>query len=59
MADMDTHRPVTTRHMTGALRPAQVTPYCPRCNVPWPCPTGASSPAPGVNDQEENHDATP
>lgn len=41
-ADMSEHRAVSTRQMPGALRPAQVTPYCPRCNVPWPCPTGAA-----------------
>lgn len=32
------HVRVVTRHLPGALAPAQVTPYCGRCNVAWPCP---------------------
>lgn len=47
-ADMTEHRRVDTRQLPGALQPAQVTPYCPRCNVAWPCPTVAA--------QTTNHD---
>jgi hypothetical protein len=35
------HVRVSVRHMAGALQPAQVTPYCARCNVAWPCPQAA------------------
>lgn len=36
------HTRVTTRLYRGALAPAQVTPYCSRCNVAWPCPQAAA-----------------
>lgn len=32
------HVRVATRQLPGALAPAQVTPYCSRCGVAWPCP---------------------
>jgi hypothetical protein len=34
---------ITTRTPAGALVPVQVTPYCPHCNVAWPCPPAAES----------------
>lgn len=36
------HVRVATRLYAGALAPAQVTPYCSRCNVAWPCPPAAA-----------------
>lgn len=36
------HERVVTRYFSGALAPAQVTPYCSRCNVAWPCPPAAA-----------------
>jgi hypothetical protein len=45
MSEPDTntgeHVRITVRQMAGALQTAQVTPYCGRCNVAWPCPQAA------------------
>ena len=38
MSQPDEHVKVSIRHMAGAMLPAQVTPYCRRCNIAWPCP---------------------
>jgi hypothetical protein len=45
------HVRATVRYFPGALAPAQVTPYCTRCNVAWPCPPAAMEGAPEEPEQ--------
>lgn len=41
--DYHGHEEITTKQFSGALRPAQVSPYCALCNVAWPCPSAAQA----------------